>query len=230
MTTPPQDVITRLTEAFDFHDPEYTPQTAEDVNAALREKTPVAYSPAHGGMWVLSRYEHVREALRDHETFSSGSGVHFPRAAGMPSDVQRDAGLFLDVIDENTTWQIGAPPVIPRLLQLLHDALQRAQGQAGRRPLVFVVLPTVSQVNEQKRIQRLQQLGFDPSRFARGLAQQRWIAVARELGITALDATPILAAEPDHAGLYISDGGHLSVRGNDVVARWLAKELAPLLR
>ncbi len=35
-------------------------------------------------MWVLSRYEDVKAALRDHETFSSAEGVHFPRAKGMP--------------------------------------------------------------------------------------------------------------------------------------------------
>ena len=84
MTTTHQDAVERLTTRFDFHDPEYTPDTAEQVNRRLRETCPVAHSEAHGGMWVLSRYEDVRAALKDHETFSSGSGVHFPRAAGMP--------------------------------------------------------------------------------------------------------------------------------------------------
>ncbi|UIR20950.1 cytochrome P450 [Streptomyces spinosirectus] len=121
MTTPPQDVITRLTEAFDFHDPEYTPQTAEDVNAALREKTPVAYSPAHGGMWVLSRYEHVREALRDHETFSSGSGVHFPRAAGMP----KFSPIDYDPPEHGAIRRLMAPPVDREAVGRLEPAVAR---------------------------------------------------------------------------------------------------------
>ncbi len=45
-----------------------------------------------------------------------------------------------------------------------------------------------------------------------------------------LDATPILAAEPDAAGLFLADGGHLSPRGNEAVGRWLAGEIGPALR
>ncbi len=151
-------------------------------------------------------------------------------AAGMPPDAQRHAGLFLDVADPEATWQQGTPPVIPRLLDKLRESLQRAQQIASKRPLVFVVLPTLWQVDEGKRVERLRQLGFDPVKFDRGLAQQRWSGVAKQLGIVCLDATPMLAAESDHAGLFIGDGGHFSGRGNDVVGRWLASELAPLLR
>ena len=46
----------------------------------------------------------------------------------------------------------------------------------------------------------------------------------------ALDATPILAAEPDPSGLFISDGGHFNTRGHELIAAWLANELAPLLK
>lgn len=45
----------------------------------LREHCPVARSDAHeGGFWVLSRYEDVRQALRDHERFTSGPSISIP--------------------------------------------------------------------------------------------------------------------------------------------------------
>ncbi len=149
--------------------------------------------------------------------------------AGLPKD-RTHAGLFLDVIDEATTWVDGAAPVIPRLLGILRTSLQRAKEVAGRRLVVFLVLPTSWQVIEPKRRAHLQELGFDPPLFERGLAQHRWRTVARELGMPCFDATPILAAEPDPEQLFISDGGHLSVRGHEVVGKWFATELAPLLR
>lgn len=166
-------------------------------------------------------------SLRTHMTLDPQEAA---LAAGMPPDGARHAGLFLDVADAKTTWQEGAPAVVPRVLDRLRESLQRAQEIAGKRPLVFVVLPTVWQVDEGKRVERLEQLGFEPRKFDRGLAQQRWLGVARGLGIKGFDATPILTAESDHAGLFLGDGGHFSVRGNEVIARWLASELAPLLR
>jgi len=147
------------------------------------------------------------------------------RLLGMPPRDQAEHGLFLDVIDESTSWAAGAPPAIPRVLATLRAALERAKEIAGERPLLFVVLPTSWQVDERKRVEMLRAMGCDPEQFARGLGQRRLLQVARDLGITALDATPILAAEADHAALFLADGGHLSVRGNAVVARWLAEEV-----
>ncbi|MFH9658864.1 cytochrome P450 [Streptomyces sp. NPDC017248] len=84
MTTARQDAVDRLVREFDWHDPEYTPDLAEDVNRLIRERSAVGWTPAHGGLWILSRHDDVRAALKDHTVFSSGSGVFHPRAAGMP--------------------------------------------------------------------------------------------------------------------------------------------------
>ncbi|MFF5228398.1 cytochrome P450 [Dactylosporangium sp. NPDC000521] len=73
----------RLVNAFDHHDPGYTPHTAQRVNSEIRDRG-VTYSPAYGGVWILSRYADVRAALTDWQTYSSARGVHFPRAEGMP--------------------------------------------------------------------------------------------------------------------------------------------------
>lgn len=152
------------------------------------------------------------------------------RTAGLPNDPQQHAGLFLDAVDENVAWQAGAAPVLPRLSGYLRESLGRAKQVAGARPLWFLVLPTLWQVDESKRVSHLRELGFDPAAYERGRGQRRWLAVAQQLGIAALDATAVLAAQPDPAGLFLADGGHLSVRGNDVVGKWLAAELAAGLR
>ena len=156
-----------------------------------------------------------------------------PEEAAMAAGFTQDklyAGLFLDVVDAKTQWVPDVPPVVPRHLAMLKSSLQAMQRTAGRRPFWFVILPTSFQVIPAKWHEKLAGLRFEAKDFERGLAQQRWFAVARELGIRALDATPILAAEADPAGLFVSDGGHLNERGHRVIAAWLATELADGLR
>jgi cytochrome P450 len=48
---------------------------ATEEERKLREGCPVAWSESSGGFWVLSSYEFVTQALRDHETFSSAKYV-----------------------------------------------------------------------------------------------------------------------------------------------------------
>lgn len=152
------------------------------------------------------------------------------RAAGMPKFAQAEHGLFLDVIDETTSWAEGTEPVMPRVLAAQRAALQRAKEIVAQRPAWFVVLPTVWQVDEGRRRAGLAAIGVPFEKYERGLAQRRLTQVARDLGLRALDATPMLAAEPDHDGLFLADGVHLSARGNDVLGKWLAMELASALK
>lgn len=109
MATAEQADIARLTEEYDWHDPAFTPDVAEIVNTAIREGPAVSYSPAHGGMWIIARYRQVKAALRDHATFSSGSGVHFPRADGMPKFTPID----YDPPQHAAIRALMAPPVHP---------------------------------------------------------------------------------------------------------------------
>jgi cytochrome P450 len=48
---------------------------ATEEERILRQTCPVAWSESSGGFWVLSSYELVTQALRDHETFSSAKYV-----------------------------------------------------------------------------------------------------------------------------------------------------------
>jgi len=150
--------------------------------------------------------------------------------AGFPDDLRQGAGLFLDVIDETTAWPPGAPPVVPRAMADFRAGLERAKAAANGLPLHVVVLPTWSHCTAADHDAELRRLGFDPSSFRRGALQQRLLALCRELGLPALDATPWLEAAGDTRASYLSDKGHLSARGNRIVAENLARELAPLWR
>lgn len=139
------------------------------------------------------------------------------------------AGLFQDAGDDLVAFAPDAGPVLPRLCERLRESLRTMQARSGLRPFVFVVLPTRWQVQEQLRQDKLRELGFAVVDFPRGKAQQRWLAVADELGIPAFDATPILAGDDDPAGMFLGDGVHLSARGHAVLGRWLAERLVALL-
>lgn len=135
------------------------------------------------------------------------------------------AGLFLDVGDGDPSWQ-GRPPRRGRWLEPLRASLRTMRERADRRPLWFVVVPTRWQLGEGERQAALRRLGFRPLDCPRGAGQQRWLAVAAELGVAAVDATPALAAEPDPAALFAADGLQLSALGHAALARWLAGALA----
>jgi cytochrome P450 len=62
---------------FDHHAPGLK-QTAPAVYADLRDRCPVGWSEAHGGFWVVSRYDQVFEAARDQRTFSAQRSVVLP--------------------------------------------------------------------------------------------------------------------------------------------------------
>jgi cytochrome P450 len=55
---------------FDHYDPAYA-RDQEAVFAPLREQCPVAWSTAHGGFWVVSRYDDIAEIAHQTEAFSS---------------------------------------------------------------------------------------------------------------------------------------------------------------
>ena len=65
------------------HMGDFDPGKAPDVYdpwptlARARDEQPVFFLPQYG-MWVMTRYADVREALRDIETYSSGAHINFP--------------------------------------------------------------------------------------------------------------------------------------------------------
>lgn len=116
-----QDTINRLTSGYDYHDPEFTPDVAEVVNTELRDNSTVAYSPAHGGMWILTRYEQVRDAFKDYQTFSSGAGVFFPRANGTP----KFSPIDYDPPEHRFLRKLMSPPLQKEEVRHLEVAAER---------------------------------------------------------------------------------------------------------
>lgn len=78
----------------------------------LREECPVARSERHGGFWFLTRYDDVRHAVRDFETYSSADGILLP----LPDGYQR------------SLLQDHDPP--------LHDAVRRLLQPCFRQAVV----------------------------------------------------------------------------------------------
>lgn len=68
---------------FDIHDHSQADQIYE-IYDDLRERCPVAHSSQHGGYWLVTGYEQVKEIYRDHDTFSSGH-TNIPRIPGQDS-------------------------------------------------------------------------------------------------------------------------------------------------
>lgn len=152
------------------------------------------------------------------------------RSAGLPPDGQRGHGLFLNVRDRGHAWAAGAAPVIPRLVGYLRAALTRAKEVAAGRPILFVILPTSAHVDEDKGRRMLQAWRWDPKDYEPGLARRRWQAVAEELAIAVFDVTLALRGAGEVDDLFLSDGGHFSARGNQLVGQWLADEVADLVQ
>jgi cytochrome P450 len=85
---PAAGATARLVAEFDHWDPDLA-QDPFPVYDELRTSCPVAHSDAHGGFFVLSRYEDIEAAARDHETFSSRS-ISVPDPGVMPSSPPLD--------------------------------------------------------------------------------------------------------------------------------------------
>lgn len=130
MTATHRDVVARLTARYDYLDPAFTPEVAESVDRNLRESPGVPYSAAHGGMWILARYENVRAALKDHQTFSSAAGVFFPRPSGTP----RFAPIEYDPPEHGPLRRLMAPPLMAEQLRRLEPAM-KALAERLIRPL-----------------------------------------------------------------------------------------------
>jgi cytochrome P450 len=60
---------------FDHHSEHYA-QNLFAINAELRSRCPVAHSDAHGGFWVITRFDDVVRVATDDQTFASGYTVN----------------------------------------------------------------------------------------------------------------------------------------------------------
>jgi cytochrome P450 len=65
---------------FDHHSDAFAGDPYRVANE-LRERCPIGFSESYGGFWVIVSHALATEAFRDHETYSSASGVTIPDLA-----------------------------------------------------------------------------------------------------------------------------------------------------
>jgi cytochrome P450 len=71
----------QLINDLDPHDPGFSEDgSLEAVMAELRERCPVAHTAAHGGAYVVTRYQDVLDVAQHWQTFTSTHGIMIPRA------------------------------------------------------------------------------------------------------------------------------------------------------
>ena len=82
---------------FDHHSEEFAADPWS-LLARLRSECPVARTPSHGGFWVLTGYDEIRQVATDDETFSSAETLVIPpkKNVGQKSiPAEMDAPEFL---------------------------------------------------------------------------------------------------------------------------------------
>jgi len=109
---------------FDQHSQDHA-QNWEASYRRLREESPIAWSNAHGGYWILSRYEDVATAVRDYATFASG------RFAG--NDGALAGGIAIPSLPFRLIPTETDPPDWERMRRLLNPVLGPTTVQRFRR-------------------------------------------------------------------------------------------------
>lgn len=106
---------------FDHHDPAVIADP-QPVYETLRRACPVARSERYGGFWLLTRYEDVKAAAKDWQTFTSS----VPNVTAIPSSHDRDEPDLPIELD---------PPAHTRYRQLVGPVFSRHVVE-GLRPSV----------------------------------------------------------------------------------------------
>jgi cytochrome P450 len=116
MPTQTADVPPELVVDFDITDPALA--VPHEALAELQERTPVAWSPRHGGHWILTRYADCYDACRDWETFSVAN-AQVPRITTEPSIPNE-----IDPPAHRSYREILNPLFSPRRMAALEDRIR----------------------------------------------------------------------------------------------------------
>ena len=136
-----------MSEHLDPHSPEFV--TGRDaLFTRLRDAGPVAWSTAHGGFALVTRYEDVRRVLLDPETFSSA----FPGRVAVPNTATGRAPLApLEVDPPRHDQQValvsrwfGGAVVDAHQDELAQVARDLLQDRASLEVVADLALPLVS--------------------------------------------------------------------------------------
>jgi cytochrome P450 len=121
MTTSLPLVPDELVVDFDIYDPRLAApvDVLQDRVAALRATSPVVWSTAYGGHWVVTGYDEVHQVLRDHETFSSWPNNLVLKDAGMPM-----IPLEFDPPEHTAFRQVIQPLFNPARMRALEEEIR----------------------------------------------------------------------------------------------------------
>jgi cytochrome P450 len=144
MTTTDND--SRPTVDFDHHSAEFADNWRE-MTKDMRAKCPVAWTEAHGGYWVVSRYEDVKTVALDDHTFSSDNDMMGERkgykGTAIPSAPMQLIPLEVDPPRFTQYRQLLNPKFTPKaaepwrpFLQQVADALIDKFCESGECDLV----------------------------------------------------------------------------------------------
>ena len=145
--------VTDNAAAFDHHSPGYAREWRQ-IYQELRAGCPVARSEAHGGFYVLTRYEDIERVIKDDETFSSRHDLEDPdsRYGGItiPGGPVRSVPIELDPPESVPYRDIFNPWFTPRaatrwepFIRDVTTALLDAAGPKGSFDLVHDLLSPV---------------------------------------------------------------------------------------
>ncbi|HEX5010582.1 MAG TPA: SGNH/GDSL hydrolase family protein [Planctomycetota bacterium] len=141
------------------------------------------------------------------------------------------AGLFMDVIDPQRSWDAAQPlPVVPRVLDKVRESLSAMRATAGRAPVLVVLMPSWWHVSEPDRMALLKKVRLDPAEYRLGLTQQRLEELCASMSLPVVDLTPRFTehGDPDH--WFLQADRHLNAEGHRFVAETVAPAIEALLR
>lgn len=122
---------------LDIHDPAFI-RDPYAVYERLRRECPVARGERHGGYWLLTRYEDVREAARDWRTFTSS----VPGVTSIPMAARRTEPQLPLEID---------PPLHSRYRALVNPVFSPARIEALRPRVESLATSLVDSLLERSR-------------------------------------------------------------------------------
>jgi cytochrome P450 len=115
-----------LVSRFDHHDPGLADESVlPEVHAVLRERCPVHHTDAHGGYWVVSRYEHAAEVAKNTDVFSSAYGVTIPGALPLEGAPSNLAPPMMDPPEQTAIRKMLLPWFSPQSAKRREASIER---------------------------------------------------------------------------------------------------------
>lgn len=126
---------------FDHHSPEFAADPLRSWRA-LREDSPVAWTDAHGGYWIVTGYPEVCQVSQDDQTFSSEHDMDGSGDGGLGISIPHHPDFFVfpqevDVPEYNEYRRLMNPllsPAVaaacrPRIAELMNEAIDEVIEQ-----------------------------------------------------------------------------------------------------